>query len=121
GEPSSTRCLRGGKRWIREDLPELGLSQSKDSHARCPSRTQDPRPRKCVDHAVQPSRSSKSWLNSPTKRGSRPSQLRSHQQGASRKPLDCVTTHPPWVCNRDLGCCLMLRKIYLMLCEYRFQ
>ena len=28
GEPSSTRCLRDGKRWIPEDLPELGLSQS---------------------------------------------------------------------------------------------
>jgi hypothetical protein len=65
-------------------------------------------------------RSSKSWLNSPTMHGSRPSRLGSHQEGALRKRLDCVTTHPPSVSNRRLRCCLTLRRIYPMRCEYRF-
>src|SRR4029077_2143832 len=79
GEPSPTRCLLDGKRWIPDNLPELALSQSKHSHAPCLSRKRDPRRRKCVDHAVQPSRSRRSWQNFPTKHGSRPSRLRSHQ------------------------------------------
>src|SRR5262249_7701118 len=70
--------------------------------------------------AVQPARSSKSWLNFPTMHGSRPSRLGSHQEGALWKCLDRVTTHPPWVSNRRLGCCLTLRRIYLMRYEYRF-
>src|SRR5262245_57695877 len=100
GEPSSTRCLLDGKCWLPDNLPELGLSPTKHSHAPCLSRKQDSRRRKCVDHAVQPSRSRRSWQNFPTKHGSRPSRLRSHQSGALRKRLDCVTTHPPSVSNR---------------------
>jgi len=104
--------------------PKICLSLVFHNHnihmLRCSSRKQDPRRRKYVARVVRPSPSSKSWLDSPTKRGSRPSRLGSHQEGALRKLLACVTTHPPWATNRHLGYCLTLRRIYLMLYEYPF-
>src|SRR5260370_2279474 len=54
-------------------------------------------------------------------RGPRPSPLGSCRLGALWKRLSCVTTHPPSVWRRHLAYGVALHRIYLMLCECRFQ